>query len=98
MHCICHKIDEHLLEPITIPMHIRLIDLIQPHMNFTSSQNGHLLEDFRHEQIQLDGFARAASELIPKLEESERFKNVKFASPTTKAQERDRFSISMELE
>jgi general secretion pathway protein L len=52
----------------------------------------------RNEQIQLDGFARAASELIPKLEESERFKNVKFASPTTKAQERDRFSITMELE
>lgn len=52
----------------------------------------------RNEQIQLDGFARAASELIPTLEESERFKNVKFASPTTKAQGKDRFSISMELE
>jgi general secretion pathway protein L len=49
-------------------------------------------------QIQLDGFARAASELIPKLEASARFKNVKFASPTTKAQGRDRFSIAMELE
>jgi Tfp pilus assembly protein PilN len=52
----------------------------------------------RNEQIQLDGFARASSELIPKLEESGRFKNVKFASPTTKAQGKDRFSISMELE
>ena len=52
----------------------------------------------RNEQIQIDGFARAASELIPKLEDSERFKNVKFASPTTKAQGKDRFSISTELE
>lgn len=52
----------------------------------------------RNNQIQLDGFARAASELIPTLEASERFKNVKFGSPTTKAEGRDRFSISMELE
>ncbi len=52
----------------------------------------------RGAQIQLDGFARAASELIPKLEESPRFKNVKFGSPTTKAQGRDRFSISMDVE
>lgn len=52
----------------------------------------------RGKQIQLDGFARAASELIPKLEESEHFKNVKFSSPTTKAQGRDRFSIALELE
>jgi len=52
----------------------------------------------RNEQIQIDGFARAASELIPKLEASDRFKNVKFGSPTTKAEGKDRFSISMELE
>jgi general secretion pathway protein L len=52
----------------------------------------------RGAQIQLDGFARAASELIPKLEESSLFKNVKFGSPTTKAQGRDRFSISMDVE
>ena len=52
----------------------------------------------RSNQVQLDGFARAASELIPTLEASERFKNVKFGSPTTKAEGRDRFSISMELE
>jgi hypothetical protein len=48
--------------------------------------------------VQLDGFARAASELIPKLEESEHFKDVKFASPTTKVQGRDRFSIALEIE
>jgi Tfp pilus assembly protein PilN len=52
----------------------------------------------RGTQIQLDGFARAASELIPKLEESEQFKDVKFASPTTKVQGRDRFSIQLEIE
>ena len=52
----------------------------------------------RGSQIQLDGFARAASELIPKLEASAYFKGTKFGSPTTKAQGRDRFSISMELE
>jgi Tfp pilus assembly protein PilN len=52
----------------------------------------------RGSQIQLDGFARAASELIPKLEGSERFKNVKFGSPTTKARGKDRFSITMEIE
>jgi len=52
----------------------------------------------RNNQIQLDGFARGASELIPTLEASERFKNVKFSSPTTKAEGRDRFSISMDLE
>jgi general secretion pathway protein L len=52
----------------------------------------------RSNQVQLDGFARAASELIPTLEESELFKNVRFLSPTTKAEGRDRFSISMELE
>ena len=52
----------------------------------------------RSNQIQLDGFARAASELIPTLEASGRFKNVKFGSPTTKAEGRDRFSISMDFE
>jgi Tfp pilus assembly protein PilN len=53
---------------------------------------------FRGDQLQLDGFARAASELIPKLEQSDHFENVKFASPTTKAQGRDRFSIALEIE
>ena len=52
----------------------------------------------RGTQVQLDGFARAASELIPKLEESRHFKDVKFASPTTKVQGRDRFSIALEIE
>ncbi len=52
----------------------------------------------RGTQVQLDGFARAASELIPKLEESEHFKDVKFASPTTKVQGRDRFSMALEIE
>jgi general secretion pathway protein L len=52
----------------------------------------------RGNQVQLDGFARAASELIPKLDTSKHFKDVKFGSPTTKAQGRDRFSITMELE
>jgi general secretion pathway protein L len=52
----------------------------------------------RGTQVQLDGFARAASELIPKLEESKHFKDVKFASPTTKVQGRDRFSIALEIE
>jgi Tfp pilus assembly protein PilN len=50
------------------------------------------------QQVQLDGFARAAADLISKIEGSERFKNVKFTSPTTKAQGLDRYSITMELE
>src|SRR3990172_10151303 len=50
------KVDENLFEPVTISIHIYLIDLVQVHMDFVSSQYTHLLKHLGDQQIQLDGF------------------------------------------
>jgi general secretion pathway protein L len=51
----------------------------------------------RGDRITLDGQARSASDLITALEKSKRFKNVTFSSPTTKAGDKERFSLVAEV-
>ena len=51
-------------------------------------------------EITMSGFARSASDLIPALERSEFFSNVKFTSRVTKERDlkNERFSIKMDVE
>jgi Tfp pilus assembly protein PilN len=51
----------------------------------------------RGDRLTLDGQARSASDLITALEKSKRFKNVTFSSPTTKAGDKERFSLVAEV-
>jgi general secretion pathway protein L len=69
-----------------------LTDRIPPDAYLTSMR-------FRSGRIELDGFAKRASELIQVLESSPRFQNVQFTSPTTAGQGgQERFSIVAEVE
>ncbi len=54
--------------------------------------------NLRGGRLTLDGFARSASDLIAALEKSKHFKNVSFTSPTTRAGDKDRFSLVAEIE
>jgi Tfp pilus assembly protein PilN len=54
--------------------------------------------NLRGGRLTMDGFARSASDLIAALEKSKHFKNVSFTSPTTKAGDKDRFSLVAEIE
>jgi general secretion pathway protein L len=50
-------------------------------------------------KIELEGFARSASDLVPLLEKSPFFKNAQFTSPVTKVQNnQERFSLTTEIE
>lgn len=53
--------------------------------------------NYRSGRITIDGQARSASDLITALEKSKRFRNVTFSSPTTKAGDKERFSIVAEV-
>jgi Tfp pilus assembly protein PilN len=50
--------------------------------------------------VEIEGFATASTELLPKLEASKHFRKVEFASPTFRdnRMNADRFSIRMEIE
>ena len=49
-------------------------------------------------KVQIQGYASRASEIIRPLDASKLFKNVEFSSPVTIANDRERFSIRMEME
>ena len=52
----------------------------------------------REGQLELEGFAKSASDLIPLIEKSPHFGNPQFTSPVTKVQEnQERFALSVEL-
>ncbi|MEW6272320.1 MAG: PilN domain-containing protein [Thermodesulfobacteriota bacterium] len=54
---------------------------------------------FRSGKIELEGFAKSASDLVPLLERSPYFKNAQFTSPVTKVQDnQERFSLATEIE
>ena len=53
----------------------------------------------RNDRAELEGFARSASDLVPLLEKSKRFKNAQFTSPVTKVHGGlERFSLTTEIE
>ena len=54
--------------------------------------------NLRAGRLTLDGMAHSASDLIAALEKSKRFKNVTFTSPTTRSGDKDRFSLTAEVE
>jgi len=54
--------------------------------------------NLRNERLTLEGFARSASDLIAALERSNRFRDVKFTSPTTRTGDKERFSLVAEVE
>jgi general secretion pathway protein L len=52
----------------------------------------------RSDRVELEGFARSASDLIPLIEKSPLFKNPQFTSPVTKVQDnQERFSLTSEI-
>ena len=53
--------------------------------------------NLRQGRLTLEGSARSASDLIAALEKSKHFHNVSFTSPTTKAGDKERFSIVAEV-
>ncbi len=54
--------------------------------------------NLRAGRLTIEGSARSASDLISALEKSKYFRNVSFTSPTTKAGDKERFSIVAEVE
>jgi Tfp pilus assembly protein PilN len=54
--------------------------------------------NLRGGKITLDGFGRSASDLLAALEKSKYFKNASFTSPTTRTGDKERFSLTAELE
>lgn len=53
----------------------------------------------RNDRVELEGFARSASDLVPLLEKSKHFRNAQFTSPVTKVQNnQERFSLTTEIE
>jgi Tfp pilus assembly protein PilN len=54
--------------------------------------------NMRQERLTLEGQARSASELVPALDKSKLFRNVSFSSPTTKIGDKERFTLTLEVE
>ena len=53
----------------------------------------------RNDRVELEAFARSASDLVPLLEKSKHFRNAQFTSPVTKVQNnQERFSLTTEIE
>jgi general secretion pathway protein L len=77
-------------EPQVTPLVRELTDLIPADAYLTGF-------NLRGGRLTLDGQARSASDLITALGKSKRFKNVGFASPTTKQGDKERFSITAEV-
>jgi len=77
-------------EPQVTPLVRELTDLIPADAYLTGFT-------LRGGRLTLDGQARSASDLITALGKSKRFKNVGFASPTTKQGDKERFSITAEV-
>jgi general secretion pathway protein L len=77
-------------EPQVTPLVKELTELIPADAYLTGF-------NLRGERLTLDGMARSASDLITALGKSKRFKNVNFASPTTKQGDKERFSIVAEV-
>ena len=62
-------------------------------------QDAHLTSlNMRLDRLTLEGLARSASELVPALDKSKLFRNVSFSSPTTKTGDKERFTITAEVE
>jgi general secretion pathway protein L len=78
------------LEPQVTPLMKELTELIPADAYLTGL-------NLRSGRLTLDGQARSASDLLTALGKSKRFKNVNFASPTTKQGEKERFSIVAEV-
>ena len=78
------------LEPQVTPLMKELTELIPTDAYLTGL-------NLRAGRLTLDGQARSASDLITALGKSKRFKNVNFASPTTKQGDKERFSIVAEV-
>ena len=77
-------------EPQVTPLLKELTELIPADAYLTGF-------NLRGGRLTIDGQARSASDLITSLGKSKRFKNVNFASPTTKQGDKERFSIVAEV-
>ena len=77
-------------EPQVTPLLKELTELIPADAHLTGF-------NLRGGRLTIDGQARSASDLITALGKSKRFKNVNFASPTTKQGDKERFSIVAEV-
>jgi len=77
-------------DPQITPLMKELTELIPTDAHLTGL-------NLRGGRLTIDGLARSASDLITALGKSKRFKNVNFASPTTKQGDKERFSIVAEV-
>jgi Tfp pilus assembly protein PilN len=78
-------------EPQVTVLLKELSDAIPPDAYLTSL-------NLRNGRLTLDGLATAASGIITKLEGSRHFKNANFTSPITKQGDKDRFTLTAEIE
>lgn len=78
----------------------RRISLILKELTEVVPQDAYLTTfRLRSGKIELEGFAKSASDLVPLLEKSPYFKNAQFTSPVTKVQDnQERFSLATEIE
>lgn len=77
-------------EPVVTPLLQQLTELIPADAYLTTLT-------LRGGKLTLDGQARSASDVLTALERSKRFRSVNFSSPTTKAGDKERFSLVAEL-
>jgi general secretion pathway protein L len=88
----------HQLE-ILAPAQERRVTVILKELSDLIPQDAHLTSlNMRQERLTLEGLARSASELVPALDKSKLFRNVSFSSPTTKTGDKERFTLTLEVE
>jgi general secretion pathway protein L len=84
---------------ILLPGHERRVTVLLNELSDVIPADAYLTTlNLRNERLTLDGFARSASDLITALEKSKHFKNVSFTSPTTRTGDKERFSLTAEVE
>lgn len=84
---------------ILAPAQERRVTVMLKELGDLIPQDAHLTSiSMRQERVTLEGLARSASELVPALDKSKLFRNVSFSSPTTKTGDKERFTLTLEVE
>ena len=84
---------------ILVPAQERRATAILKELSDVVPQDAHLTSlNMRQDRLTLEGLARSASELVPALDKSKLFRNVSFSSPTTKTGDKERFTLTAEVE
>jgi Tfp pilus assembly protein PilN len=88
----------HQLE-ILAPAQERRVTVLLKELSDVIPSDAHLTSlNMRQDRLTLEGLARSASELVPALDKSKLFRDVSFSSPTTKTGDKERFTLTAEVE